>query len=127
MGIGSDGSAYSKAAAIAAVGTLPHNRSDVVDELDVRIYGDTAVVQAREHETGPAPEFHPAERAFTDTWVKHGGEWRIVAAEDLDPGLPNMVRYQGDIAVIKKHRLPVPRTIAPSLPTTSTHSSRLPS
>jgi hypothetical protein len=54
--------------------------------VTVRFYGDRAVAQGHEREVGPAPQRRAADRVWTDTWVRSGGHWRIVAAEDLDPG-----------------------------------------
>jgi ketosteroid isomerase-like protein len=106
------GNAFDKKAALAAVSAVPHSTSDVVDGFDVRFFGDTAVVQAREHEIGPPPEMHPAERVFTDTWVKRGGRWQVVAMEDLDPGLRTLPRFETDIAAIKAARAANNRAIA---------------
>lgn len=103
-GIGVSGNAFDKNAALAAVSALPHSTSDTVDAFDVRFFGDTAVVEAREHEVGPRPEMHPAERVFTDTWVKQNGRWQIVAMEDLDPGLRTSTQFQPDIGAIKAAR-----------------------
>jgi ketosteroid isomerase-like protein len=86
------GSVYDKAAVVRDVQEGPHGTSDEVGPVTVRFYGDTAVAQAREHEVGPAPERKAAERVFTDTWVRIGGHWRIVAAEDLDPS-PTKAAY----------------------------------
>jgi ketosteroid isomerase-like protein len=77
-----DGSAYDKADCIAFVRATPHGRADTVDQFRIRFFGDTAVVQAHEHVMGPPPETHSKERVFTDVWVKHGGDWKIVAAHD---------------------------------------------
>ncbi len=49
---------------------------------------------------------------FTDTWVKRDGRWRIVAAEDLDPGAPTLAAYAADKAAIKALRLQSNRAIA---------------
>ena len=77
-----DGSAYDKAACIAFVKAVPHGRADIIDQFKIRFFGNTAVVQAHEHVTGPPPETLSKERVFTDVWVKHGGKWQIVAAND---------------------------------------------
>lgn len=104
-GVDTHGNVYDKAAILADVAALPHASADSVDAVTVRFFGDTAVAQAREHEMGPPPELHPAERVFTDVWVKRAGRWRIVAAEDLDPGLPTAPAYQPDVAAIRSLRL----------------------
>lgn len=86
LGVNPKGTTYDKASVLRDVRDGPHGTSDEVGPVTVRFYGDTAIAQAREREVGPAPERKAAERVFTDTWVKLRGEWRIVAAEDLDPG-----------------------------------------
>ena len=85
IGVDTRGKRYDKASVLTDVRTLPYTTSDDVTNIVVRFYGDTAVAQGDEHEVGPAPEKLPIERVFTDTWVKLNGQWRIVAAEDLDP------------------------------------------
>ncbi len=84
-GVDPRGAVYDKAAALRDVREGPHSTSDSVGSVTVRFYGDAAIAQAREHEVGPAPARKPADRVFTDTWVKLHGQWRVVAAEDLDP------------------------------------------
>ncbi|HET6970428.1 MAG TPA: DUF4440 domain-containing protein, partial [Phenylobacterium sp.] len=63
----------------------PHLTSDQVGAVKIRFYGDTAVAQGSEHEVGPPPEKREVDHVWTDVWVKKAGQWRIVAAEDLDP------------------------------------------
>lgn len=111
-GVDTHGNVYDKAAVLADVAALPHASADAVDAVTVRFFGDTAIAQAREHEVGPPPEFHPAERVFTDVWVRRAGHWRIVAAEDLDPGLSTATAHQGDVATIRSLRLASNQAIA---------------
>ncbi len=85
IGIDTKGNRYDKASALRDVREGPQLTSDNVTNIVVRVYGNTAVAQADEHEIGPAPENKRYERVFTDTWIKINGQWRIVAAEDLDP------------------------------------------
>ena len=112
LGVDSSGLTYGKAAVLKDVRDGPHGTADAVGPVTVRFYGDTAVAQASEHEIGPAPEYKPAERVFTDTWVKLGGQWRIVAAEDLDPGSPTLPAYAEDQAAIRALRAASNRAIA---------------
>ena len=112
LGVHSSGLSYDKADALKDVREGPHGTADDVGPLTVRFYGDTAIAQAREHEVGPAPEYKPAERVFTDTWVKLGGRWRIVSAEDLDPGSPTLAAYAEDQAAIMALRTNSNRAIA---------------
>jgi ketosteroid isomerase-like protein len=111
-GIDTRGRAYDKARVIADVRSLPHGTSDRVDHINVRFYGDTAVVQANEHVEGPAPEAHPADDVFTDTWFKRDGRWWIVAAEDLDAGLATLPKYQANVSAIQELRAASNRAIA---------------
>jgi ketosteroid isomerase-like protein len=111
-GIDTRGRAYDKASVLADVRSLPHGTSDRVDHINVRFFGDTAVVQANEHVEGPAPEAHPADDVFTDTWVKQDGGWRIVAAEDLDAGLATPPKYQANVSAIRELRAASNRAIA---------------
>ena len=88
LGVDPRGRFYDKASVIKDVRDGPRGTSDAVGPVTVRFYGDTAIAQAHEREVGPAPERKPAQRVFTDTWIKLDGQWRIVAAEDLDPEAP---------------------------------------
>jgi hypothetical protein len=84
-GVDTHGAFYDKAMVLKEVAAGPNSTLDEVGPVKVRFYGAAAIAQAREHEVGPAPARKSAERVFTDTWVKLGGRWRIVAAEDVDP------------------------------------------
>lgn len=85
VGVDTHGKRYDKSSVLNDVREGPQMTADEVTNIIVRFYGDTAIAQADEHEIGPAPEKKHLERVFTDTWVKLNGQWRIVAAEDLDP------------------------------------------
>ena len=85
-GVGTSGRTYVKAGLLQKVRTGPNITSDQVGDVKVRIFGDTALAQGSEHEVGPPPERKAADRVWTDVWIRRGGQWRIVAAEDLDPG-----------------------------------------
>jgi ketosteroid isomerase-like protein len=84
VGVDIDGSHYSKADAINDYRTHP---SDFVfnhlNEVGIRFYGDAAVAQGNEgwkKKDGTTGKF-----VWTDTWIRRGGKWQIVAAEDLVP------------------------------------------
>ena len=83
IGVDPRGRTYDKVFVLKEVRDGPHGTSDEVGPITTRFYGDTAVAQATEREIGPPPELRPVEHVFTDTWVKIGGQWRIVAAEDV--------------------------------------------
>jgi len=94
-GVTPSGEVYGKAEAVQGARQMQHLTADTVDDVTVRFFGDTAIAQAREQQIGPAPALLPEELMFTDTWVKRDGHWRIVAAEDLDPGSPSPPKLAG--------------------------------
>src|ERR1035441_1353328 len=112
LGVDPRGRTEDKTAVLSDVREEPHAVSDEVGPVAVRFYGDTAIAQAHERQVGPAPEFKPSQTVFTDTWVKLGGQWRIVAAEDLDPGAPTLPGYAEDRAAIMALRTQSNRAIA---------------
>jgi hypothetical protein len=87
VGVEIDGSHYSKADAIKEYRTQPSDFiSNHLNEIEIRFYGDAAVAQGNESwkkKDGTLGKF-----VWTDTWIKRGGKWQIVAAEDLVPSLP---------------------------------------
>ncbi len=56
-----------------------------LDEAKVRFFGDNlAVVYGREHAVGK-DKSQPAAKVcqvWTDTWLKRGGKWQIIASQD---------------------------------------------
>jgi ketosteroid isomerase-like protein len=52
-----------------------------VDDLAVRIYGDTAVVTGRSSPKGRTAKGEPirGQYRFLRVWVKRGGSWQVVA------------------------------------------------
>ena len=112
LGVDPRGRIYNKAAVLSDVREEPHSLLDEVGPVTVRFYGDTAIAQAHERQVGPAPERDPTRTVFTDTWVKLGGQWRIVAAEDLDPGAPTLPAYDEDRGAIMALRAESNRAIA---------------
>lgn len=56
-----------------------------LDEAKVRFFGDNlAMVYGREHAVGKDTSQPSAKvcQVWTDTWLKRGGEWRIIASQD---------------------------------------------
>jgi hypothetical protein len=56
-----------------------------LDEAKVRFFGDTvAVVYGREHAVGKDKSQPNAKvcQVWTDTWLKRGGTWQIIASHD---------------------------------------------
>ena len=84
VGVDIDGSHYSKADATKDYRTKPSEFvSNHLNEVEVRFYGDMAIAQGNEgwkKKDGTAGKF-----VWTDTWIRRGGKWEIVAAEDLVP------------------------------------------
>ena len=78
--IGTSGSLRDRAgyAGSRAGSWIPQGTTFTVTDLQVRIYGSTAVVTGRENTTGP--RFTGSTR-FTHVWVRRPGEWKMVAAQ----------------------------------------------
>jgi len=62
----------------------PRLLEDIVDEATVRVFGDAAVIQARERNRVRDPNGgeHWETRHITDVFVHRGGRWVIVASHD---------------------------------------------
>ena len=64
----------------------PHTARDCgLDEAKVRFFGDSlALVYGSEHATGKDTAQPNAKvcQVWTDTWLRRGGKWQIVAAQD---------------------------------------------
>jgi ketosteroid isomerase-like protein len=68
-----DGSAFTKAQYFELAKSIKEDiLSFVMDEWQVRVYGDAAVVMGR----------GTMKTRFTDTWVKRAGRWQCVAAHN---------------------------------------------
>jgi ketosteroid isomerase-like protein len=91
IGVDIDGSHYSKADAIKDFRTQPSEFvSNHLNEVEIRFYGDTAVAQG--NEGWKKKDGTPGKFVWTDTWIKRGGKWQIVAAEDLVPPVAPIAR-----------------------------------
>ncbi len=87
IGVGIDGSHYSKADAIEEYRTKPSTyASNHLDQVEIRFYGHTAVAQG--DETWTKRDGTLGKYVWTDTWVQRDGKWQVVAAEDLVPPAP---------------------------------------
>jgi hypothetical protein len=87
IGVGVDGSHYSKADAIEEYRTKPSTyTSNHLDQVEIRFYGHTAVAQG--DETWTKKDGSSGKYVWTDTWVQRDGKWQVVAAEDLVPPAP---------------------------------------
>jgi ketosteroid isomerase-like protein len=83
VGVDTKGRLYHKADEIADISKPAHFASDVLNDVTVRFYGDTAIAQGSDSWTGKKGE--KGRFVWTDVWLKRGGVWQIVAAEDLIP------------------------------------------
>jgi hypothetical protein len=84
QGTATDGSRYDKAHAIASDLKNPH-RDCKLGEVKVRYFGDAiALVYGAESNVRTAQDGKDEQRclAWTDTWLRRGGKWQIVAAQD---------------------------------------------
>jgi ketosteroid isomerase-like protein len=82
VGVDIDGSHYSKTDAIKDYRTKPSEfASNHLNEVQIRFYGDAAVAQGSE--SWKKKDGTPGTFFWTDTWIKRGGKWQVVAAEDL--------------------------------------------
>jgi len=76
-----DGKVLDKSRAVTGAQQGPGNFvSNHLDYANVRFFGDTAVVQGSE--TWTKKDGGKGHFVWVDTWVRRGGRWQIVAAED---------------------------------------------
>lgn len=77
-----DGNVYSKAGYIShSADSGTHVQVAELSDLKVRMHGDTAIVTGAYHERGESngKPYEYRDR-FTDTWMKLGGKWQVVAS-----------------------------------------------
>jgi len=79
-----DDHADNKASVLAAVRSgAPHSLEDIVDQATVRVFGQVAVIQARERNHVPdASGGHWVTRHITDVFVHRPEGWVVVASHD---------------------------------------------
>jgi ketosteroid isomerase-like protein len=78
-----DGTVMSKAPFLASIRDPLNKLSlEVSDDMKLHRFGDTVVVTGATHEKGTL-KGKPYEHygRFTDTWIKHNGEWICVASQ----------------------------------------------
>ena len=82
IGVDPKGRLYTKQEMIDETRNAPkYFVSNRLNEVKVRFYGSTAIVQGSEtweKRSGERGRF-----VWTDTWLRRNGRWQIVAAEDL--------------------------------------------
>jgi ketosteroid isomerase-like protein len=78
-----DGAVYTKAELLEYIKSNKEEASIVTDEWKVRVYGDAAVVTARNTRKmqSEGKEVTSQDR-FTDTWIRRDGRWMCVAAHN---------------------------------------------
>lgn len=87
VGVSPMGTLYDKAREVEAAPGSPRDFiSNVLDQVTIRFYGNTAVAQGSE--SWVRTDGTRGTYVWTDTWVCRGGEWRIVAAEDVVKARP---------------------------------------
>ena len=84
LGVDPKGNLYDKAKMISDTREAPKFFiSNRLNEVKVRFYGDTAIAQGDESWERRVGEPRRGRFVWTDTWIRRGGRWQIVAAEDL--------------------------------------------
>jgi ketosteroid isomerase-like protein len=78
-----DGSLMSKADYLHSVGNPASKPDHMYDEgMKVHLYGSTGIVSGVYREVGTSKGKPYTRRArFTDTWIKHDGQWKCVASQ----------------------------------------------
>jgi ketosteroid isomerase-like protein len=78
-----DGTVFTKAELLEYIKSYEELASLVTDEWKVRVYGDAAVVTARNTRKvkSEGKEVTSQDR-FTDTWIRQDGRWKCVAAHN---------------------------------------------
>ena len=83
-GVAPDGSTTDKKSELEDTPSGPSRFvSNQMVEVHVRFYGDTAVAQGADVWEKRDGEPRRGRYVWTDTWVKRGGHWQVVAGEDL--------------------------------------------
>jgi uncharacterized protein (TIGR02246 family) len=79
-----DGAVYTKAELLEYIKSYEEELTSLVtDEWKVRVYGDAAVVTARNtRKVNLEGKEVTSQDRFTDTWIKRDGRWQCVAAHN---------------------------------------------
>lgn len=73
-----DGSVVDREGFLAQVAKPSNLQSLTCDQVDIRLFGDTAIIHARTVYT--TSDGRPGTGRYTDIWVKQQGKWLAVAA-----------------------------------------------
>jgi ketosteroid isomerase-like protein len=88
-----DGHRYGKAEAIASIRDhYTEYASSRLDEMTVRVIGNTAIAQGSESWERRTGEPRRGGYIWTDTWMLRDGTWQIIAAQDLNVDEEHRVR-----------------------------------
>lgn len=93
-----------KSGELASIRSSPHAVRTEIESVTVRFFGDAAIAEVHEHDTGPAPGMRPMHNVATDVWVRRDGRWQAVSGVDLDTGFATPERFAGDVEAIGKLR-----------------------
>ena len=80
VGTSTTGGKYDKAAITRETGPAKYIISNTLNDVDVRFFGETAVVHG--DETWVKKDGSTGRYVWTDIWVRRDGNWQIVAAQD---------------------------------------------
>ena len=83
VGVSTKGNLYRKTEEIADISNPSHMASDVLNDVVVRFYGDTAIAQGSDSWVDRKGE--NGSFVWTDVWLRRNGKWQVVASEDLIP------------------------------------------
>lgn len=89
-GLSPDGSRTTKAEELEGLKTGPQRFvSNRLVEVHVRLHGDAAVAEGIEQWEKKDGEPRTGRWIWTDTWIRRGAQWRILASADIEVGLPS--------------------------------------
>lgn len=111
-GIFSGGGTSDKAGTLQAIRESSDESAAEIQQIDIQFHGDTAIARIHEKDTGVAPDFAPEWRVITDTWIKTGAKWQLIASEELNPGAPTRPDHADAIGEIRSLRETSNRAIA---------------
>lgn len=82
LGVDTKGKLYRKADELRDVASASSRfKSDTMNDVIVRFYGNTAIAQGSDSWSGKSGE--AGRFVWTDVWIRRDGHWQIIAAEDL--------------------------------------------
>jgi hypothetical protein len=82
QGTGIDGSRYDKTAVTQDLGPSTTYVSNVINGVDVRFFGTTAIAYG--DETWTKTDGSSGKWIWTDVWKYRNGGWQIIAAQDVE-------------------------------------------